>query len=187
MLGMESVYSVLDIAPATMMEHGEVIRALIEVFTLKSDNSETTTFLDVEDGIAAFVIEWVRRDLLNIAFGNSDNHGRNTSFIKQNNHVSLAPIYDFAPMKADPEMISRTFIWGADLELGGQYDFVKIANSLADLIEPKALLDALAQTAIELVELKQRLGNRGVPQSILSFPSMGYENLEKKFKTWKLL
>ncbi|MCL1112963.1 HipA domain-containing protein [Shewanella basaltis] len=187
LLGMESVYSVLDIAPATMMEHGEVIRALIEVFTLKSDNSETTTFLDVEDGIAAFVIEWVRRDLLNIAFGNSDNHGRNTSFIKQNNRVSLAPIYDFAPMKADPEVISRTFIWGAELELGGQYDFVKIANSLADLIEPKALLDALAQTAIELIELKQRLGNRGVPQSILSFPSMGYENLEKKFKTWKLL
>ncbi|MCT7942969.1 type II toxin-antitoxin system HipA family toxin [Shewanella holmiensis] len=187
LLGMESVYSVLDIAPATMMEHGEVIRALIDVFTLKSDNSVTTTFLDAEDGIAAFVIEWVRRDLLNIAFGNSDNHGRNTSFIKQDNHVSLAPIYDFAPMKADPEVVSRTFIWGEGLELGGQYDFVKIANSLADFIEPKRLLDALAKTAIELVELKQKLEKRGVPLSILTFPSMGYEHLAKKFKTWKLL
>ena len=35
----------------------------------------------------AFVIEWVKRDILNIAFGNSDNHGRNTAFLRDDNNI----------------------------------------------------------------------------------------------------
>jgi serine/threonine-protein kinase HipA len=47
--------------------------------------------------VQGFIIDWVRRDLLNIIFGNSDNHGRNTAFMKADNEIILAPIYDNAP------------------------------------------------------------------------------------------
>ena len=40
----------------------------------------------------AFVIEWVKRDILNIAFGNSDNHGRNTAFLRDENKIWLSPM-----------------------------------------------------------------------------------------------
>lgn len=40
--------------------------------------------------IPGFVTEWVRRDLLNIIFGNSDNHGRNTAFVKAENQIMLS-------------------------------------------------------------------------------------------------
>ena len=143
--------------------------------------------LDEVNGITEFVIEWVRRDLLNIAFGNSDNHGRNTSFIKSNNFVSLAPIYDFAPMKADPEVISRTFTWGHNMERGGRYNFPLIADHLKQWVEPDILLAALQDTAKQLIDLKLRLEQRGVPESIINYSSIGYANLETKFKTWGLL
>ncbi|MGT3242321.1 HipA domain-containing protein [Yersinia enterocolitica] len=55
------------------------------------------------------VIEIIQRDLLNIAFGNSDNHGRNTVLIKRREGIWFAPIYDFAPMKADPNRVFIAF------------------------------------------------------------------------------
>jgi len=187
LLGMESVYSILDEAPGTPMFHGEVIRRLLDVFNDSEKYGSTETFLHNDDGQAEFVIEWVRRDLLNIAFGNSDNHGRNTSFIKNSDTIFLSPIYDFAPMKADPETVTRIFTWGSTLELGGEYNFQNIAMSLNDLVEPQRLLDALRETAKNLLGLKERLSDRSVPDSILNFPSMSYQNLEEKFKRWGLL
>ncbi|EDP99912.1 type II toxin-antitoxin system HipA family toxin [Shewanella benthica] len=187
LLGMESVYSVLDEGPATALHHGDVIRRLISTIQNPDANGTTETFLDDVDGKEAFIIEWVRRDLLNIAFGNSDNHGRNTSFIKRDNKISLSPIYDFAPMKADPETITRTFTWGPELEKGGEYNYPAIAESLSDLIDPQRLMSELRDTAKKLLGLRERLLKRGVPDSILNFPSMNYENLENKFKRWNLL
>ena len=187
LLGLESVYSMLGAAPGTPMLHGDVIRGIIQVLSNPDIYGNTTTLLDEDDGIAKFVIEWVRRDLLNIAFGNSDNHGRNTSFIKMNNNVSLSPIYDFAPMKADPETITRTFTWGQNLELGGRFHFARIAESLRDLVEPQLLLTELNMTAESLIGLKERLATRGVTDSILNFPSMSYQDLRVKFELWGLL
>jgi serine/threonine-protein kinase HipA len=187
LLGMESVYSILDEGPGTPMHHGEVIRRLLDVFNGHEVYGSSTTFLDDVDGQAEFIIEWVRRDLLNIAFGNSDNHGRNTSFIKYDDRISLAPIYDFAPMKADPEIVTRTFTWGATLETGGEYRFADIADSLSDLVDPQRLLRELRKTAISLIDLRDRLAERGVPTTILNFPSMSYQNLAEKFTRWGLL
>lgn len=187
LLGMESVYSMLDLAPATPMYHGDVIRQLIATITQEVIGTQTRTLLDEDDGIAQFVIEWVRRDLLCIAFCNSDNHGRNTAFIKQDNMIRLAPIYDFAPMKADPEVISRTFTWGAGMENGGEYDFQRIADSLSDLVDPTSLLSALRMTAEALTELPVNLVRRGVPESVMTHPSIHYSNLTNKLTRWGLL
>lgn len=185
-LAMESVYAMLKQQPATRLYHGQTIRALIDI--MNKSNMTTEGFkLDK----TAFVIEWVKRDLLNIAFGNSDNHGRNTAFLRGEHSIWLSPIYDFAPMKADPEGIARSMIWqndnGQTLELGGHYNFIAICESLADLIEPSVLLDELKQTAEQLVDLPKRLQQRGVSEKILSHPAIAFDYLPKRLQDWGLL
>ncbi|MCU5772900.1 HipA domain-containing protein [Erwiniaceae bacterium BAC15a-03b] len=181
--GMESVYSLLKKSPGVTLYHEETIRALIDKIT----HSNMVTGEGFHFDIAAFVIEWVRRDLLNIIFGNSDNHGRNTSFIKDEQSIRLAPIYDFAPMKADPEGIARTTKWVPPLEIGGEYDFAGIAGALADLVPADKLLQALKVTAQQLVKLKQRLQARGVPEQILEMPAINLNFIAEKLTRWNLL
>lgn len=63
----------------------------------------------------ADVIEYVRRDLANIALGNKDNHGRNTAIQRrQDGTVALAPLFDFAPMWLHPDGIARKMRWERD-------------------------------------------------------------------------
>lgn len=113
--GLESVYSVMDAASGSHLNHFDVIRTLSRKLVSQYRVRELGQPLNVE----ALVIEMVQRDLLNVAFGNSDNHGRNTALIKRLEGIWLSPIYDFAPMKADPEGIVRVTQWGSPYEEGG--------------------------------------------------------------------
>lgn len=179
-LALESVYSMLQ-KQGGALDHEVTIRRLIKTI---SDS-------DLEFDSKHFVLEWVKRDLLNIAFGNSDNHGRNIAFLRDEKKIRLAPIYDFAPMRADPEGIIRTITWSRKgdtaQEFAGEYRFDAIAESLADLIEPDLLLSELQDLAIRLVGLKSRLAQRGVPQTILDFPAIGFDYLPEKLKRWGLV
>ncbi|PJG85623.1 type II toxin-antitoxin system HipA family toxin [Conservatibacter flavescens] len=179
---MESVYSMLKKYGGNL-DHEQTIRQLLNVIS----NSQFANHFDSQ----RFVIEWVKRDLLNIAFGNSDNHGRNTAFLRDDKQIWLSPIYDFAPMRADPEGIIRTATWSRreepPQELADEYRFDKIADSLADLIEPNALLQELKMLANQLIDLKSRLSKRGVPISILDFPAIGFDYLPEKLQRWGLV
>ncbi len=58
------------------------------------------------------VIEYVRRDILNVLLGNTDNHARNTALLKDfKGGVRLSPFYDCAPMFWDEQMIPRAIRW----------------------------------------------------------------------------
>ncbi|MBV8647117.1 HipA domain-containing protein [Paludibacterium sp.] len=180
--GLESIFSVLDKAPGSYMHHGDVVAQLVALLAKQYGVTEQGGSFDP----AAFVIEWAKRDLLNVAFGNSDNHGRNTALIKRPAGIQLAPIYDFAPMKADPEGVTRTTIWGSPLEEGGRFNWPLIAAQLAPWIEPAHLLYELGLLAGRLYGLRDRLAARGVPQRILAMPTMGFDFLDDKLKSWKL-
>lgn len=185
-LAMESVYSMLKQPPATRLHHGKTIRDLIAIIE-KSTMVANGFVFDKQQ----FVIDWVQRDLLNIAFGNSDNHGRNTAFLRDENRIWLAPIFDFAPMKADPDGIPRSMVWGKHdgkvLESGGEYNFLAISESLADLIPPDDVLKTLKSTAEQLVDLPNRLKQRGVSDKILTYPAIGFAYLPERLKKWGLL
>ena len=172
--GLESVYSILQKPPGSYLNHFEVIRTLIKRLNPERAAQER------------FVIEWVKRDMLNIAFGNSDNHGRNSAILKQNTGMWLAPIYDFAPMKADPEGVVRTTQWGSPFEEGGHYQWQLIAEALDDLISSDRLLAELAALARQLTGLRERLQQRGVPASILTMPAMGFDYLDQRIEGWQL-
>lgn len=59
-------------------------------------------------------IEFMLRDVLNLAMRNTDNHARNTAVQRlPDGVVQLTPIFDFAPMFLDPEIIPRSCHWQA--------------------------------------------------------------------------
>lgn len=76
--GLESVYSVLNKAPGSYLDQAATLRSILNVLEQQYRVIEQGNEFDRQ----AFVIEWVKRDLLNIVFGNSDNHGRNTALLK---------------------------------------------------------------------------------------------------------
>lgn len=172
-IGLESVYSIIDAGPGSAQDHFDVIERLWQRLSQVSKMSK-----------ADFVKEYVVRDLLNIIFGNSDNHGRNTSFLKLDNDVRFAPIYDFAPMKADPALVTRLFKWGRDCEKSGDVDFARVAECLNDYCPAEEMLAFLNGFAVKLINLPQRLHELGCPEEILHFPAIGFNQIEKKVEKY---
>ncbi|MDX8399339.1 MAG: HipA domain-containing protein, partial [Gallionellaceae bacterium] len=85
-------------------------------------------FLPVVSNPVNELIEYVKRDLLNLAMRNTDNHARNTA-VQQlgDGTVQLTPVFDIAPMFMDREMIVRASRW---LDKHGQ-----VINNFTDVIE----------------------------------------------------
>ncbi len=110
----------------------------------------------------ADIHEFLFRDVLNVAMGNPDNHGRNTAMIKSmDGAVRLSPLYDFAPMFLDDQGIARTCRWTGAEKLG-MPDWGKVADLLkACGMEPKTLrmkLGAFAETVRRLPEIMAACG-----------------------------
>ena len=63
--------------------------------------------------------EFVFRDILNVALGNTDNHARNSAMLKYpDGSVRLSPLYDFAPMFLDVRGIPRVCRWTGAESMG---------------------------------------------------------------------
>ncbi len=180
--GLESIYALMNAAPGAFLNHITVLEAMIERLANQYRVVEGQEKFDQQ----AFVIEWVKRDLLNLAFGNSDNHGRNSALLKRPEGIGLAPVYDFAPMKADPEGVTRTIQWGSPLEEGGNIDWQAVAKSLVDWVPADMLISELRTLGRQLSGLESRLRARGVPERILDMPVMGFAYLDEKLRRWGL-
>jgi serine/threonine-protein kinase HipA len=60
----------------------------------------------------AETLEFLKRDVLNLAMRNTDNHARNTAVQRlEDGTVRLTPLFDFCPMFLDPEVVPRTVQW----------------------------------------------------------------------------
>ena len=96
--GLESIYSVAKIS-----EYGAFL-ALEDVCDL---------IIRFSSRAKTDLKEFIFRDLLNYIFLNTDNHGRNTAFLKNSitKEVYLSPLYDLAPMALDSEGIIRVMRW----------------------------------------------------------------------------
>jgi serine/threonine-protein kinase HipA len=109
------------------------------------------------------IYEYLKREILNVAMRNVDNHGRNTALIKQAEEgVELSPLYDFAPMFLDPEGIARGSLWpsGAEKTIG-RPDWPAVVELLADLIdtvETKRFLSSHAPDVKALPDIMKECG-----------------------------
>lgn len=76
--------------------------------------------------------EFLLRDVMNVALGNTDNHARNTAISKYpDGSVALSPLYDFAPMILDEQGIARVSRW-SEGEVAGFPDWGAIAEIVAN-------------------------------------------------------
>jgi serine/threonine-protein kinase HipA len=62
--------------------------------------------------VAGETLEFIKRDVLSLALRNTDNHARNTAVQRTAaGIIQLTPVFDFAPMFKDPEVVSRSCHW----------------------------------------------------------------------------
>ena len=181
--GLESVYSLLDKPAGAHLRHEQTIEQLLHILSRQQQVQEQNQLFSTED----FVVEWIKRDFLNVVFGNSDNHGRNTSLIKKQEGIWLSPVYDFAPMKYDPEGIIRSTRWNSDCEQGFIFDWYKIAQSMSIHVDSERTICELKSLAQKLQGLRGRLEQAGAPVSVLNHTATGLSSLDQKMKDWNLL
>lgn len=113
--------------------------------------------------------EYLRREILNVALRNTDNHGRNSAFIKYaDGTVMLSPLYDFAPMFLDPEGIPRSSRWEGELEpTTGRPCWGKVAESLRPHFDQQEIKTFLAGHASGVESLPGTMRECGVEERVI--------------------
>lgn len=138
-LGMHSMYAVANIPGyGATVHHDTYCLALAQVATKPDEELR----------------EYIRRDILNLALRNTDNHGRNTAILRTGGQVSLSPLFDFAPMFLDPEGIGRTSRWENERP-GNQPEWGIICEKFMDFLAPvetRVWLADLGEDAKKLTE-----------------------------------
>lgn len=100
----ESTYSLTDtLVPRSYLGHLDAVEALVRVWRASGQ----------EDVIQGLLDEYLLRDLLNQAVGNTDNHGRNAAMLRDGEGVRLAPIYDLVPTVMNEQGVTRAQVAGA--------------------------------------------------------------------------
>ena len=126
-------------------------------------------FAEATDDPSDVLIEIVRREALALALGDTDNHGRNTSIIKMpDGRVTLSPLYDFAPMYLDPELIKRSTLWRSE-KPGEPPDWNDVATALARWIDRGVLRGAMREIGEQLETLGEHMRDLAVDAEIIRF------------------
>ncbi|MBK5273736.1 MAG: HipA domain-containing protein [Desulfuromonadales bacterium] len=115
------------------------------------------------------IYEYLKREILNCALRNVDNHGRNTALIKlDDNRIELSPLYDFAPMFLDPDGIARASLWpsGAETTIG-RPNWHSVVELLADLVDPAETKRFLGRQAPDVQALPEVMKECGVELSVI--------------------
>ncbi len=177
-VAVESMYSLSGVVEAgSYMSHSDVLRNLVALWQNVGQTEQ----------VGDLVFEYMRRDLLNQILGNSDNHGRNTSIIRTAQGVSLAPIYDLAPMVMDDEGVTRTTKWPKQIEVAGQVDWKAACDEAAEWIEPDELFQRLRAAAQTFLALPDLLSTDGLPAATMNHPRIALRDMPQRLKNWGLI
>lgn len=165
-LGQESLVSALGIAAFGHIGHHEDYLALIS--RVCSDPRQETT-------------EYVLRDLLNFAMGNTDNHGRNTALQKKlDGWIGLTPLFDFTPTRLDPATVVKSTRWkclkGGDADPDWQKISEAVANEFVTAAEIRAALKAKANFLRALPDIARE---KGVAEATIRSACMMHEQAAK--------
>ncbi len=152
--GQESLTSALGVAEFGVSKAHEDYLEIIDLYS---------------DDPAADRLEYLMRDVLNMAAGNPDNHGRNTAMQRPaHGGVRLAPLFDFAPMRLSDAGIARQSRWrcldGRDLEA----DWTPVCDAVAcDGLNADQVRQALIGVLPSLRALPETAADLGVPAKVI--------------------
>lgn len=110
--------------------------------------------------------EYIRRDILNLALRNTDNHGRNAAVLRTAGRLSLSPLFDFAPMFLDPEGIGRVTRW-EDERPGGQPEWAAICEKFKNILPPSDTRNWLADLGKEVIRLPDTMHRESIDTDII--------------------
>ena len=110
--------------------------------------------------------EYIRRDILNLALRNTDNHGRNTAVLRTIDQIRLSPLFDFAPMFLDPEGIGRVSRWENE-QPGSQPEWAEICEKLKNFMDPVATRSWLASLGEDIKRLPETMQDCHVDDAII--------------------
>ncbi|WP_339806178.1 HipA domain-containing protein [uncultured Marinobacter sp.] len=149
----ESLYNVMGkIGNGARLSH---IDALEVILPLASD----------PDGM---LVEYLIRDHINRLLGNSDNHGRNTSFHRTFHGLELTPIYDVSPMVMDEDGIAWSTTWPRDWQKDGNPAWQSVIQRFAH--SPDRVWAGLQSRSAALTELQRTDAWQALPQSVTRHP-----------------
>jgi serine/threonine-protein kinase HipA len=138
----------------------------------------------------AEVLEYLRRDVANLALGNKDNHARNTALQRDfSGHVALSPLFDFAPMFLHPDGIGRRMCW-VDND-AGRPDWSRVLDAVCQDSEPgpagrhaaldrTLLRDGLRQMAPTLADIGREGEAMGLSAAVHTLLRSGIESLARQ-------
>ncbi|MET3228045.1 HipA domain-containing protein [Paraburkholderia sp. SIMBA_050] len=132
---------------------------------------------------AAETLEFIKRDVLNLALRNTDNHARNTAVQSAEGKVRLTPLFDFAPMYLDPDLIPRVLRWyrpdtGVELTDWGDV----LAALPVPAHERRMLVEALSRFAARVERLPGIMQAQGVDHDIIEFLTQHIDTQVRQLK-----
>jgi serine/threonine-protein kinase HipA len=124
----------------------------------------------VVDDPLAETIEFIQRDVLNLAMRNTDNHARNTAVQTIDGVTRITPLFDFAPMYLDPEGITRAARWyhpdnGKELQRWSDV----LAHLALPASEREPLIEALVRFGERMATLAACMREAGVDEDVVDF------------------
>lgn len=147
--------------------HFEVLAALRTVLTDRTSDT----------------IEFLKRDVLNLAMRNTDNHARNTAIQKRGAHVSLTPLFDFAPMYLDPEGIARAMRWYHPQTRKELHDWGSILSTLdLDANERPAIHRAMSAFGETMNDLEEIMRRCGVDEDMIDYLQIGINEQRRQLR-----
>ncbi len=151
--GMESLYSAAGIAEyGARAPHELLCNAILECSSQPDDD----------------LLEYIKRDIVNVVMGNKDNHGRNTALLRfESGTVELAPLFDFAPMYLDPEGIARVCRWSDNREHAGEPEWGQVIELFP--AQQNRLQAALREFGRQLEALPYIMRDCGVDDDIIEY------------------
>lgn len=113
-------------------------------------------------------LEYIRRDILNFALGNTDNSPYNMAVQTVNGETRLSPLYDFAPMYLDMDEITRVLEWVDESgnELGNWADVLRMLP--LEPAEKKAIRHELRIFGEKMERLETLMQQHGVSDDIIT-------------------
>ncbi len=120
------------------------------------------------------IIEYIKRDVANLAMGNKDNHARNTALQRDfQGRIGLAPLFDFAPMYLHPDGIARRIRWQDNDD--GAPDWQRVVDRVSEecALSRKALVKGLQAMVAPLDEIAKRATDHGVAPDVHAFLRQG--------------
>ena len=165
---MESLVSLCSIADESVMPSQNTVLETLRHFT--SDPAGTT-------------LEYVKRDMLNVALGNTDNHPHNTAILSSGTRTMLAPLYDFSPSYLMTDDIARSLEW---VDERGEIldDWGEILHRIAIPEAEREYFDkGIRDFTEKLAGLENRMKNAGIDDDIIDARYYSIANLRAQLKS----